>query len=198
MKWTIDEKVCLKHHLSLEEVLMALTIRSCKDLDFTLSNLQAREVLTLQGNKYLVTQHWSDILDEILCDSSKETDNEERLRNLARKMMDCFPKDKMPGTAYYYRCNVREVSLKLKKFFLMYGEYSDEDIIDATKRFVASYRGDYKYMPLLKYFISKNKKVLGEDEEYHVQEVSELATYLENKGEDTPEEDDDWLVSSRN
>lgn len=198
MKWTIDEKVCLKHHLSLEEVLMALTIRSCKDLDFTLSNLQAREVLTLQSNKYLVTQHWSDILDEILCDSSKETDNEERLRNLARKMMDCFPKDKMPGTAYYYRCNVREVSLKLKKFFLMYGEYSDEDIIDATKRFVASYRGDYKYMPLLKYFISKNKKVLGEDEEYHVQEVSELATYLENKGEDTPEEDDDWLVSSRN
>lgn len=198
MKWTIDEKVCLKHHLSLEEVLMALTIRSCKDLDFTLSNLQAREVLTLQGNKYLVTQHWSDILDEILCDSSKETDNEERLRNLARKMMDCFPKDKMPGTAYYYRCNVREVSLKLKKFFLVYGEYSDEDIIDATKRFVASYRGDYKYMPLLKYFISKNKKVLGEDEEYHVQEVSELATYLENKGEDTPEEDDDWLVSSRN
>lgn len=177
---------------------MALTIRSCKDLDFTLSNLQAREVLTLQSNKYLVTQHWSDILDEILCDSSKETDNEERLRNLARKMMDCFPKDKMPGTAYYYRCNVREVSLKLKKFFLMYGEYSDEDIIDATKRFVASYRGDYKYMPLLKYFISKNKKVLGEDEEYHVQEVSELATYLENKGEDTPEEDDDWLVSSRN
>lgn len=198
MKIAIDENVCLKHHLSLEEVLMALTIRSCKDMNFTLNNLQAREVAVLQGNKYMVTQHWSDVLDEILCDSSKEGNNEDRLRNLARKMMDCFPDGKMPGTAYYYRCNVREVSLKLKKFFLLYGEYPDEDIIDATKRFVASYKGDYKYMPLLKYFISKNKKVLGEDEEYHVQEVSELATYLENKGGTSVEEDDDWLISSRN
>lgn len=198
MKWTIDEKVCLKHNLSPEEVLMTLTIRGCKNLDFTLSNLQAREIVVLKDGKYLVTQHWSDVIDEILCDSSKETDSEERLRSLARKMMACFPEGKMPGTAYYYRCNVREVSLKLKKFFIAYGEYSDEDIIDATKRFVASYKGDYKYMPLLKYFISKNKKVLGEDEEYHVQEVSELASYLENKGETTEEEDDDWLVNSRN
>ena len=33
-------------------------------------------------------------------------------------MRECFPQGKMPGTAYYYRCNNAEVVKKLKKFFV--------------------------------------------------------------------------------
>jgi hypothetical protein len=93
---------------------------------------------------------------------------------------------------------VREVVLKLKKFFAQYGNYPDDKIIDATKRFVAAYNGNYRYLPLIKYFISKNKTVIDEDGTSHIQEVSELASYLENKETETRATSDDWLMSARN
>lgn len=200
MKITIDEKECLKHKLTPEEVFTALAVRSSKDFQKTLDNLVNREVLTLAGgDKYMVTQRWSDELDEILCDSSGAIDDEDRLNNLAQKMRDCYPKGKMPGTVYYYRCNTREVVLKLKKFFNVYGNYTDDRIVDATKRFVASYNGNYKYLPLIKYFIMKNKTVMDEDGTSHISEVSPLADYLENKTDDNlVTASDDWLMTVRN
>lgn len=202
MKLTLDDKICLKHHLTLPEALVALAIRMTeKDLfTVTLSNLLDREVLVLDNKTadYYVTQPWSDVLDEIICDSSGGIDDEERLLNLAKKMRECFPEGKMPGTPYYYRCNNREVVLKMKKFFLQYGNYPDDRIIDATKRFVASHRGDYRYLPLIKYFISKNKTVTDEDGKNHITEVSQLASYLENKEQVSESGGDDWLMTTRN
>lgn len=198
MKIVIDEKICKKHHLSVTEVLVSLGIRSSEDVSETLKELEEKQVLVYKDNNYMVTQPWSDILDEILCDSCSGEDNEERLTELAKKMRECFPEGKMPGTAYYYRCNVREVVLKLKKFFLQYGNYSDDKIIDATKRFIEAYNGNYRYLPLIKYFISKNKTVTDEDGTSHIQEVSELASYLENKETETKATSDDWLMSARN
>lgn len=198
MKIVIDEKICKKHHLSVTEVLVSLGIRSSEDVNETLNELEEKQVLVYKDNNYMVTQPWSDILDEILCDSCSGEDNEERLTELAKKMRECFPEGKMPGTAYYYRCNVREVVLKLKKFFLQYGNYSDDKIIDATKRFIEAYNGNYRYLPLIKYFISKNKTVTDEDGTSHIQEVSELASYLENKETETKATSDDWLMSARN
>lgn len=198
MKIVIDEKICKKHHLSVTEVLVSLGIRSSEDFNETLNELEEKQVLVYKDNNYMVTQPWSDILDEILCDSCSGEDNEERLIELAKKMRECFPEGKMPGTAYYYRCNVREVVLKLKKFFLQYGNYSDDKIIDATKRFIEAYNGNYRYLPLIKYFISKNKTVTDEDGTSHIQEVSELASYLENKETETKATSDDWLISARN
>lgn len=198
MKIVIDEKICKKHHLSVTEVLVSLGIRSSEDVNEILNELEEKQVLVYKDNNYMVTQPWSDILDEILCDSCSGEDNEERLTELAKKMRECFPEGKMPGTAYYYRCNVREVVLKLKKFFLQYGNYSDDKIIDATKRFIEAYNGNYRYLPLIKYFISKNKTVTDEDGTSHIQEVSELASYLENKETETKATSDDWLMSARN
>ena len=198
MKIVIDEKICKKHHLSVTEVLVSLGIRSSEDVNETLNELEEKQVLVYKDNNYMVTQPWSDILDEILCDSCSGEDNEERLTELAKKMRECFPEGKMPGTAYYYRCNVREVVLKLKKFFLQYGNYSDDKIIDATKRFIEAYNGNYRYLPLIKYFISKNKTITDEDGTSHIQEVSELASYLENKETETKATSDDWLMSARN
>ena len=198
MKIVIDEKVCKKHHLSATDVLLCLGIRSSENISDTLKDLEEKEVLVYKDNQYFVTQPWSDVLDEILCDSCGGADDEERLIELAKKMRECFPEGKMKGTAYYYRCNVREVVLKLKKFFAQYGNYTDERIIDATKRFVAAYNGNYRYLPLIKYFISKNKTVIDEDGTSHIQEVSELASYLENKETETRATSDDWLMSARN
>lgn len=126
-----------------------------------------------------------------------KVDIDERFLTLAKKVRECFPTGKMFGTPYYYRCNNREVALKLVKFTEQYGEYTDEEIVDATRRFVASFNGTYRYLPLAKYFIIKNKTVEDEDGSSHVVETSKLADFLENK-EDTTIETNDWLSNTRN
>lgn len=200
MKIVIDSKQCLKHKLSPQEVLIALAIRSSKDgIKSIIDNLINRQVLSSHEGNLTTTQHWDEVIDTILVDSAGAIDDEERLNALAEKMKLCFPEGKMPGTPYYYRCNRREIVLKLKKFFIQYGNYKDEDIVDATKRFVASFKGDYKYLPLIKYFIMKTKTIAGEDGVNHNIECSPLADYLENKeDENVVTASDEWLMNTRN
>lgn len=199
MKLIIDEEQCLKHHLTVEEVLAALAIRTTKSFQGTLDNLVNRNIITNVENDYMLTQRWSDEIDEILADSQERMNDDERIKNLANKMRECYPKGKMPNSPYYYRCNQREVELKLKKFFITYGNYTDDEIIDATKRYVASFQGNYRYLPLIKYFIMKNKPVLDEDGSNHAELNSPLAVYLENKEDETlVTASDDWLTTVRN
>lgn len=194
MKITIDESQCLKHHLTIDEALILLSLR-IKDLDNAITNLEARSII----NDGKPTPQWSDILDDILASSSGDINDEQRLQNLAQQMRDLYPRGKMPGTPYYYRCNNREVILKLKKFFQTYGNYPDDKILEATERYVASFQGNYKYLPLIKYFIMKDKLRLGEDGQQHVSPESSLATYLENKDDTTLiTASDDWLTTVRN
>jgi hypothetical protein len=207
MKFTIDEKVSLKHKLTIPEVLAALSVRQAKNYEEMMENLFNREILVQKGDKTLITQHWSDVLDEVICDSSGTCGSDERLLNLAKEMRECFPQGKMRDrfgreTPYYYRCNNNEVIKKLKKFFAQFGNYSDEEIIDATKRYVAANsRNNYANMRLIKYFILKDALKQGEDGNDHVEQISDLATFLENKEEESTKItsiSDDWLMSSRN
>ncbi len=207
MKMSLDEKICLKHELTLQEVLIALAVRVGTTKQ-AVNNLLAREVLVERNGEYFITQHWNEVVDEILCDSaSNGTDlSDERLLALAVKIQECFPKQKMlnnwgQATPFYFRCNKTEIKNKLKKFLTVYGEVSDEDIIDATKRYVESFASKgYRGMRLAKYFIIKDDRKLGADEEVHVEQLSDLATFLENKGseEENAVNGDDWLMSSRN
>jgi hypothetical protein len=200
MKLVIDDKQCLKHKLSPQEVLIAIAIRSSKDsIKSTIDNMLNREIIVSHEGKLSTTQHWDEEIDTILVDSAGAIDDEDRLNALADKMKQCFPEGKMPGTPYYYRCNKREIVLKLKKFFSQYGNYKDEDMVDATKRFVASFSGNYRYLPLIKYFIMKNKTVADEDGSNHIVECSPLADYLENKEDDNVvTASDEWLMNARN
>ena len=208
MKITLDEKMCLKHKLTLQEALIALAIR-IGSTNKPIKNLLAREVIVERNGEFLVTQHWNEVVDMVLCDSGNNgTDlSDERLDKLALKVQECFPKMKMLNaygqpTPFYYRCNKTEIKNKLKKFLTIYGDVPDEDIVDATKRYVATYEPKgYRGMRLAKYFIIKDDRKLSADEEVHVEQISDLATFLENKGEEKGEEiidGDDWLMNSRN
>lgn len=185
MKITIDEKVCTKYKMTIQEVLIALIMRMGEVPD-TMENMLNREILVDTG-EYQVTQHWSDVLDEILADSSGDIGRtEDELKELAIKVKDCFPQTKMRDrfgreTPYYYRCNKSEVAKALKRFFTAYGnDYTDEEIVNATKRYVASFKGNYTGMRLAKYFIMKNPVRQGEDGNGYVEQVSDLLTFLEN------------------
>lgn len=195
MKITIDEKVCLKHKMTIQEVLLALAVRnldSTLTLDGTLDNMTAREILVQNKDDYTVTQHWSDVLDEILADSGGCTKTDEELKILAKKMIDAYPHgvliDRRTGkpTTYYFQCNNAEVRAKLKSFYARYGEYSDEDILDAERRYVARWNGNYQQVGFrqLKYFIFKINKDTGEI-------TSPLLDFLEHK-----ESEEDGVVNT--
>ena len=120
---------------------------------------------------------------------------EDRCTSLADKLKQIYPDGKKPGTTFFWKDSTTVIAERLKKFFLKYGDYSDEEIIDATKRYVMSFNGDYRYMQLLKYFIWKNKVTGGELVEGRlvgeVEKQSQLAAYIENKNE-SPAFTNDW------
>lgn len=198
MKITLDEKTCLKNKLTLQEALIAAAV-SMGNYKCTFDNMINRHVLGIMGQS--VDSKWKDTIKNLI------NSEDARFEALATKVQECFPKQKMMyanGTAspFYFRCNKTEIKNKLKKFLTIYGEVTDEDIIDATKRYVASYAPKgYRGMRLAKYFIMKDDRKLMADDEVHVEEISDLATFLENKTEDTPSDivdGDDWLMNSRN
>lgn len=198
MKITLDEKTCLKNKLTLQEALIATAV-SIGNYKSVFDNMINRHVLGIMGQS--LDSKWKDTIKNLI-----DTEDE-RFETLATKVQECFPKQKMMyanGTAspFYFRCNKTEIKNKLKKFLTIYGDVSDEDIIDATKRYVASYASKgYRGMRLAKYFIMKDDRKLMADDEIHVEEISDLATFLENKTENTPSDivdGDDWLMNSRN
>ena len=209
MKITIDEKVCLKHKMTLQEALIALAIRNT-DACEEIPNMLNREILVEDKTEdwYTITQHWSDVLDEIIADSSGDVERtDEELIELAKKMRELYPQGRMldyrtgQPTSYYFRCNTTEIVKKLKTFFMRYGNYSDEDILDAEKRYVASYRGNYqqKGFRLIKYFIFKDDVKQGPDGNY-VEPLSPLLDFLENKEGEEEEgiTQEDWQRYARN
>lgn len=209
MELKINEKKCLKQKLSLAEVLMSLAIRNSKDIKDVMKNLIARGILVKVDGKYKVSEEWNKIIDSIINDpNAKVIKTDEELIALATKIQECFPKQKMRDrfgkeTNFYYRCNKTEVKNSLKRFFdnSTYRNATDEEILDATKRYVASFRGDYNgKMRLAKYFIWKNDVKPKGDGTGYVDPLSDLETFLENKeSEDmVVTNSDDWLVTIRN
>ena len=202
-KIEIDEAKCLKLGLTLQETLIAIAISMGKYKE-TATNMLNRGIITLglfkQGSPD-ITSKWKSKVGSFL------VSDEQRLETLALKVQDCFPKQKLMyangrESPFYFRCNKTEIKNKLKKFLDFYGEVSDDDIIDATKRYVDTYASKgYLGMRLAKYFILKDDKRLTVDDEVHVEQLSDLATFLENKSENKPQDivnGDDWLLNSRN
>ena len=152
MKYTIDEEVCKKSHLDIHLLLTILLLNTGTDFKKNLQELLDREIIieekTLLGTQYLITNRWADVVSSILLDSEKDNLNEfdERLENLARKLMAIFPEGKKMGTTMYWRGNVKEIKLKLKKFFKTYSDkYTDEQILQAAQDYVSSFNGNYGF-----------------------------------------------------
>lgn len=202
MKYTIDEEVCKKSHLDIHLLLTILLLNTGTDFKKNLQELLDREIIieekTLLGTQYLITNRWADVVSSILLDSEKDNLNEfdERLENLARKLMAIFPEGKKMGTTMYWRGNVKEIKLKLKKFFKRYSDkYTDEQILQATQAYVSSFNGNYGFMRVLKYFIWKDERKIDSEGNGFIEEVSDLATIIENAGQ--VDNNGNWMDSVR-
>jgi len=183
MKVTINSDVAQQKGMTTQEVMLVSIIKSGVNIEQAISNLVDRQVLVKDlFGEYSVTQRWAELCDDILLSSDSTVPTDSELSSLANKLMAIVPQGKKAGTSYYFKCNKREIILKLKKFTKLYGKYSDDEIIAATKRYVESFNGDYTYMRLLKYFILKEDRKTDAEGNGYVEESSALATLLESKG----------------
>lgn len=185
MKYSIDENIAKQHHLSLSELLLLLLVKDGCNIPKMLENLMKREcVVKDMFNDYLITQHWDDEVQKILLESDEDVPKDNDLNYLVGQLRELFPKGIKTGSAAW-RGNVREIKLRLQKFFKIYdNRYSDEELIEATRKYVESFNGNYTYMRILKYFILKDEVKLNEEGCRYVEQVSELANFLENEMED--------------
>lgn len=197
MKITIDEDACKKVKLSLPEVLMITLVKTGVNIETLLKQMKEKQILveehTLLGTDLLVTQRWSDLSDKALLSADKSVPDNKRLENLAKSLMEVFPAGKKEGTSQYWKGNLRDNTLRLAKFFKLYGDkYTDEQMIEAAKNYVSSHNGGYQYMRVLKYFIWKDTRKVNSEGEGYIEEVSDLAAFIEN-AKDEKNLKDDWM-----
>ena len=194
MKIEVNDTICKKYNISIEEVLVLIGLKFSSQEIFQKLNKE-RYLLDLGSSifneevKYRLSRKANEIISYILAESTeavaKRTTN---IEELADKLRDIYPNGKIVNSNYYYRCNRQDIINKLKTFFKMYGtKYTDEQIINATQKYINSFNGNYTYLKLLKYFIWKDERLKGES----VQSL--LADFIENESaEDIT--NTDWTV----
>ena len=76
------------------------------------------------------------------------------------KYNSMFPTGKIEGCSVSYRTNPKELFERFKWFFIHFPEYSWDDVLTATKKYLKVFedKGDNSYMQTSKYFIKKEDK----------------------------------------
>lgn len=183
----LSKEGCQKNNISLAEALLMLAIHNNADLDAAQKELIKKGYITadrddlFQQIGWRLTNKGTEVIDSVIADSDKKQEPDDRLIQLAARLKEIFPKGRKDGTSYYWADGVALIVRRLKLFFKKYGNtYTDEQIIQATGKYVEGFNGNYAYMRLLKYFIFKEKVgAAGE-----VEGDSELISYIENAGQE--------------
>ena len=184
---TIDPKALEKNNLTLAEFIIVLAAVWHIDLDEAAHNMirmgTARAELGLvMPNQIAIERFYAAIAD-----SSVPQISDEELLTLARKMKALYPKGMKPGTTVYWAEGPELIARRLRLFFRKYGEYSPEEILDATQRYITEMR-DNMFMRTLKNFIFTED--YGGAENFS----SDLYNRLENKEEVTDTPASDWTA----
>lgn len=191
---SLNREACLNNGITLGEALLLIIIANKVNLNESEQALIKKGYITATRNNLFQQTGWrltnkgSQVLDSVIIDSDKQQEPQDRLNLLATRLKEIFPKGKKDGTNYYWADGVALIVRRLKLFFKKYGnDFTDEQIIQATEKYVQGFNGNYQYMRLLKYFIFKEKVGAGGE----VEGDSELISYIENAGQ---EEDlrNDW------
>lgn len=193
MRYTIDDAILSKHNLT-EEEFIALVV-SFRDLDIQRGNdnLVAKGIADrniYDKTKIVLSDNTKNMVSSIIVDSDKETINrEEEFLDVAQNLRELYPKGKKPGTTYMWKDSNTIIAQKLKTLVVKFGyKFTKEQAIEATRRYIESFRGDYRYMQLLKYFILKTDRSTGEIR-------SDFMSYIDN--ENQGEVNSNWLSEIR-
>ena len=193
MKLTIDQTILDKNGLTLEEFLVLYLNAKDVDIGKVSQSLVAKGLADkdlFSEGKLIVSDKVKDLISTISIDSDKNViDKDSEFTELATELREIYPAGRKDGTTYMWRGTTAEVAKKLKTLVVKYGfTINKEDVIKATKEYVSSFNGNYKYMQLLKYFILKSVR----DADGNVDVKSELMSIIENSGQVNTQRDD-WM-----
>ena len=193
MKLTIDQTILDKNSLTLEEFLVLYLNAKDVDIGKVSQSLVAKGLADkdlFSEGKLIVSDKVKDLISTVIIDSDKNViDKDEEFTSLASELREIYPAGRKEGTSYMWRGTTAEIAKKLKTLVVKYGySFSREDVIKATKEYVSSFNGNYRYMQLLKYFILKSVK----DADDNVDIKSELMSLIENSGQ-LDAQRDDWV-----
>ena len=188
-KFCINPDECKKHEIPIDTFFYSLSLYFGKLITpDTFQDVCSRGFIEYDGFDLMrqpvnpkLTPTGIEAIESILLDSEFASPREEddRYLNLAAKLIELFPKGRKEGTNYMWRDSKAIIAKKLKAVIKKYDvTFTDEEAIEATRRYVASFNGDYRYMQLLKYFIMKKNTITGD-------ENSQFLSYLENTEDST-------------
>lgn len=182
MTITVADKILDKYNLSIEEFLILYICSKEYDIKELIDTIIAKgyaDKNLYNPNTAIVSNNVKEIISSVIIDSDKSViDKEEDYLRVAKKMQEIFPKGRKEGTTYAWRDCTAVIAKKLKTLVVKFDfKFTEEEALNATKKYVESFNGNYKFMQLLKYFILKNDTTTGDIK-------SEFMSLIENK-EDT-------------
>ncbi len=194
MNITINEAVLEKYNLTLDEFLVLYLCSKEVDIESIIKQLIENKIVDRDlHNKVsaVVSNNTKELIASIIIDSDKTTINKDvEFNDLAKKMRDLFPEGRKEGTTYYWRDSVAIIARKLKTLVAKFdAKFTEEQALEATRKYVESFNGDFRYMQLLKYFILKTDKNTGEIR-------SDFLSLIENP-EDSDKLNENWQSELR-
>lgn len=201
MKFYIDTDECAKLNLPVSTALYLAALYYKEGINRkTFEESLSRGLVNFSGydrfyepKDVTITQAGVNFVETIFLNSEIKPKGKEadRFEELAIQLKELFPKGKKPGTSIMWRGSGYEVVKKLKTLIKKTGaEFTNEQAIEATRRYVSSFNGNYSYMQVLPYFILKQVPVNGVYEE-----KSQLLSYIENANQE--DVDNNWTSELR-
>jgi len=193
MNLVINEAILEQHNMTIEEYFVLYIAAKDMDIGKIQQSVIAKGFANkdlFYDNKLILSNEVKKLLEDIIIDSTDTKDiSEEFYIDLAKQLKELYPRGRKAGTNYMWRGTTVEIAKKLKTLVVKYGyKLNKEEILNVTKEYVASFNGNYRYMPLLKYFILKAKT----DADGNTEVISPLMSLIENKGQ-LEQEREDWI-----
>ena len=194
MNISVSEDVLKKYELSLNEFLLLYLCSRETDINSVAESLVQKGLADKSLKEefiVVVSDNIKELIATILIDSAKAVLNKNSdFMDLANKMREIFPAGRKPDTTYYWRDSTQLIARKLSTLVTKFDiSFTEEEALNATRRYVNSFNGDYRFMQLLKYFILKTDKNTGEIK-------SEFMSLLQNPEEQSTL-NDEWLNEIR-
>lgn len=194
MKIIISPEGCRKNNVDVSDILLLLKHSMPLHEEQSQQKLIEMGLITAERDQnyqqigWRVTKKGSNLLESVFVESDKEDKSMEELLEIAEGLKSIFPQGRKEGTSNYWAESKLLIVKRLKAFFKKYGsDYTKEQILEAAKKYVEGFNGEYQYMRTLKYFIFRDRNTLGEAEA-----SSDLLTYIENAGQEHDLKED-WM-----
>lgn len=190
MELNINDDVLKNANLELSDFFVLLTLKDNYDIVTIMKKLNQNALILYNQSKksFFISDKGMKLVKEVLKVKHEEKRDCNDLRELATTLKLMFPKGIKQGTNTSWTEAVPLIMKRLETFFNKFGKQPYDKIIEATKKYIDSFNGDYRMMRVLNYFIMKT--IINNDGEKEMK--SDLLTAIENLDDYEQSNNNDW------